>query len=417
MKNLNEKIARQQTRLAVEVLETVGRLVLAERRPADRELQAFFKNRHELGSRDRRFLSESLFSSFRWLGWTRPLGLSPAEGLALSWLLDHTELHTALSAAARPAWGPLGGRSLADQSAAVAAWFPHLPPPRPADLFFPEFAKSFDLPEASEVRLYESLQQRPPVWLRLRNPAFRQTLAEAGRAFREHPALPGALALEAGTALGPLGSTGQYEVQDLASQAVVQSADPAPGSDWWDACAGAFGKALHLADRLGPSGKVLATDVRAEALHEGKKRARTDGIANVRSQLHDVAHDAPFTKQFDGVLVDAPCSGWGTWSRNADARWRSDPRDPAQKRNLQLRMLRNATQCVRPGGRLVYAVCTFTREETTGVLTRFRADVPQFIADPFPHPLTGEPTDGSVQLWPWEGPCDGMFIARWRRIE
>jgi 16S rRNA (cytosine967-C5)-methyltransferase len=155
--------------------------------------------------------------------------------------------------------------------------------------------------------------------------------------------------------------------------------------------------------------------VRAEALHECKKRAHAGGISTIRLQLHDLAKDKPFTKEFDGVLVDAPCSGWGTWSRNPDARWRTDPRDPAQKRNLQVKMLNNAAQCVKSGGTLVYAVCTFTREETIGTLERFLAEHPAFKPDPFAHPLTGAPTDGTLQIWPWEGPGDGMFIVCLRK--
>ena len=166
---------------------------------------------------------------------------------------------------------------------------------------------------------------------------------------------------------------------------------------------------------MGRDGKVFATDVRPEALANCKKRARTDGVRNVRLQEHDLVKDEPFTKEFDGVLIDAPCSGWGTWSRNPDARWRTDPRDPAQKRNLQLRMLHNAAQCVKSGGVLVYAVCTFTTEETTEVIAGFLADHPGFSLDPFSHPFTGTPTDGSIQIWPWDGPGDGMFIARLRR--
>lgn len=225
----------------------------------------------------------------------------------------------------------------------------------------------------------------------------------------------GAISVEAGTSLGKLGHGGQFEVQDVASQAVTLVSAPASGSDWWDACAGAGGKAVHLADFIGQDGKVLATDIRPEALHECKKRSRAGGISIIRMQLHDLAKDAPFTKEFDGVLVDAPCAGWGTWSRNPDARWRSDPRDPAQKRNLQLRMLKNAAQCVKPGGALIYSACTFTREETTEVIERFLLEHPGFALEPFAHPLTGETTNGTLQIWPWEGPGDGMFIARLRR--
>jgi 16S rRNA (cytosine967-C5)-methyltransferase len=272
-----------------------------------------------------------------------------------------------------------------------------------------------DLSAGCEDRFYETLQQRPPTWLRLRSDAFRQVLTDAGIVFQLHPKLMDVVSVEGGVSLGALGHGGQFEVQDIASQAVVRIADPAVGSDWWDACCGAGGKSIQLADRIGPSGKVLATDVRENALRECKKRARTDGIQMIRPQPHNLAENVPFTKEFDGVLVDAPCSGWGTWSRNPDARWRSDPRDPAGKRNLQVRMLTNAAQCVKPGGVLVFAVCTFTREETAEVVERFCAAHPAFTLEGFVNPLTGGKTEGTLQLWPWEGPGDGMFIARFRK--
>ncbi len=415
MKNLNEKIINQQTRLAAEILETLTPHVLEHRHPADRVLLRFFKNRHELGSRDRRFLSECFFSWYRWLGWTKALQLPPLEAAALSWLLDRTDLHVALQGVAKSDWTPLGGKTLDEKRAALAVWFPGVKTLEKADLVFPEFGKSVHFAAGGEDLFYETLQQRPPTWIRLRTEEFKQVLTGANIAFKEHSKAAGAVSIDAGTSLGALAHGGQYEVQDIASQAVTLVAAPAAGSDWWDACAGAGGKTVHLADLIGRDGKVLATDLRTEALHECKKRARAGGIAMIRTQLHDLVKEAPFTKEFDGVLVDAPCSGWGTWSRNPDARWRTDPRDPAQKRNLQVRMLKNAAKCVKSGGVLIYAVCTFTREETVEVIERFLPEHPGFELEPFAHPLTGEPTSGSIQIWPWEGPGDGMFIARLRR--
>jgi 16S rRNA (cytosine967-C5)-methyltransferase len=415
MKTLNEKIIAQQTRLAAEVLETMTPHVLEHRHPADRVLLRFFKNRRELGSRDRRFLSELFFSYFRWLGWTRILKLKPLEAAAFSWLLDRADLHAALQSAAKPGWEPLGGKTLDEKRAALATWFPDVQALEKSSLVLPTLGTSVEIPAGGEDLFYETLQQRPPTWLRLRDAAFKKVLEDASIPYKEHARVPDIISIEGGTSLGALGHGGQFEVQDVASQAVAMVAAPEPGSDWWDACAGAGGKSLQLADLIGPSGKVFATDVREEALHECKKRARAGGIANVRTQLHDLAKDKPFTKQWDGVLVDAPCSGWGTWSRNPDARWRSDPRDPAQKRNLQVKMLHNAAHCVKPGGLLIYAVCTFTREETTGVLERFLAEHPEFVLEPFKHPLMGAPTEGILQIWPWEGPGDGMFMARLRR--
>ena len=425
MKILSDKIIKRQSVIVTEMFEWLNPFVLEKQHPADRVLAQFFKNRHELGSRDRRFLTECFFSYYRWLGWTKPLGLNLLESASLSVHLDQTEIHPALIIKGRD-WQPLGDKTLDEKLAAVRAWFPDFQTLEKTDLVFPEFGKgkqtpdqpvpnlgkSVEFPAGKEELFYETLQQRPPTWLRLRNDIFKKMLSEAGIPFKTHPQLENAVSIPAGRSLGALGHGGQFEVQDIASQAVGAVAAPEKGSDWWDACAGAGGKALQLADLIGSSGKVFATDVREEALANCKKRSRTDGIKNIRLQEHDLAKDAPFTKEWDGVLVDAPCSGWGTWSRNPDARWRTDPRDPAQKRNLQLRMLKNAAQCVKPGGVLIYAVCTFTNEETTEVLSGFLAEHPGFALDPFAHPLTGKPTGGSIQIWPWEGPGDGMFIAR-----
>ena len=425
---LSEKILTRQRQLVTTMTEKLTPYVIEKGHPADRVLARFFKDHRELGSRDRRFLSACFFSYFRWLGWTRPLGLDTLKTITLSVVLDQTEIHPALLTAKND-WEPLGGKTLDEKLAAIREWFPEFQTLEPAepgldafsqvleksDLIFPNIGKSVVLPENSDEIFYETLQTRPPTWLRLRNDDFRKALTDAEIPFEKHPLIPGAVSIPAGRSLGALGSSGQFEVQDIASQAVGVVAAPAVGSDWWDACAGAGGKALQLADAMGRDGKVFATDVRPEALANCKKRARTDGVRNVRLQEHDLAKDEPFTKEFDGVLIDAPCSGWGTWSRNPDARWRTDPRDPAQKRNLQLRMLNNAAQCVKSGGVLVYAVCTFTTEETTEVLEGFLKEHENFVLDPFDHPLTGEPTDGSIQIWPWDGPGDGMFIARLRR--
>ncbi len=428
MKNLSDKIIKRQSIIVTEMLERLLPFVFEKQHPADRVLAQFFKNRRELGSRDRRFLSECFFSYFRWLGWTQPLGLTLLEAAALASHLDQAEVHPALVLEGR-GWMPLGGKTVDEKLAALREWFPDFQTLEKEDLVFPNlgkkveaaslplsmFGKSVNLPDGCEEKFYETLQMRPPTWLRLRNDVFKKMLSEAGIPFEQHPKMENTVSIPAGRSLGALGHGGQFEVQDIASQAVVAAAAPEKGGDWWDACAGAGGKSLQLADLIGRDGKVFATDVRPEALANCKKRSRTDGIRNIRLQEHDLAKADPFTKEWDGVLVDAPCSGWGTWSRNPDARWRTDPRDPAQKRNLQTRLLGNAAKCVKPGGVLLYAVCTFTTEETTEVLERFLADHVEFTPEPFANPLTGEATDGTLQLWPWDGPGDGMFIARLKR--
>ncbi|MFA5689393.1 MAG: RsmB/NOP family class I SAM-dependent RNA methyltransferase [Kiritimatiellales bacterium] len=412
-KQTNEKIYLRQAEILHGLLETLVPQVIEQQKPADRVLAAFFKRRRELGSRDRRFLSECFFSYFRWLGWTNKMDTisNPVEKAALSRMLDGAEIHPALVPFVK-----------VDATETSRLHY--------SDLFPAGFEKHISIPAGREHDFYESLQRRPPVWLRLRSEKFEAVLSAAGIQFRQHPVLHNAIALDAGVSLAALGAGGQYSVQDINSQAVVEIAAPESGSDWWDACAGTGGKSLQLADKIGGAGKVLSTDVRQSALQECKKRARAAGIKNIRTQLHNLAGERGghsclikngrqecLPHLFDGVLVDAPCSGWGTWNRNPDARWRSDLRDPAQKRNLQLRMLDRAAECVKPGGVLVFAVCTFTVAETGEVVAGFLKDHPEFSLAPFINPLTGEQTNGTLQLWPYDGPGSGMFIAKFVKQE
>jgi 16S rRNA (cytosine967-C5)-methyltransferase len=224
---------------------------------------------------------------------------------------------------------------------------------------------------------------------------------------------PGAIACKSGADLPALRRLvgPQFEVQDIASQAVGKVCGPKVGDRWWDVCAGAGGKSLHLADLMQDKGEIIATDLRNSALRELEKRARIAGFSSIRT--HAVATKP--TGLFDGVLVDAPCSGIGTWARNADMRWRTEAKTVADKALLQLKLLDDAAASVRPGGRLVFAVCTVTEPETVGVVRHFQEKHPEFMADPF---LRWDSTMDHVwTIWPWEGPGGGMFIARFRRVE
>jgi 16S rRNA (cytosine967-C5)-methyltransferase len=135
----------------------------------------------------------------------------------------------------------------------------------------------------------------------------------------------------------------------------------------------------------------------------------------IRTRVWDGATASPPADQFDGVLLDAPCSGMGTWHRNPDARWRITGTQIDRLADLQLILLRACATRVRPGGKLIYATCTLTHAENGGLLETFLKDNPDFALHPFPHPLTGVMTTGTLAIHPWEGPCNGMFMARLTR--
>jgi 16S rRNA (cytosine967-C5)-methyltransferase len=425
---LPEKVLRRHAELLSDLIPEFAKLVFEEGRPADTLLNRFLRSHRELGSRDRRFLSQAVFSFFRWYGWTvGKLGLPPSEACLVGAALDTTVLPPSFKylqdqSNLPDGIKPIGNKSVQEKRDALSEWFKDVPDTRPLSLndLLPADLEDVVDPGAVEGCI-ASFQQRPPVWIRSRagTESLVNVLDEQQITGTLHPHVPAALSLDPGINLsGALKKySGQFVVQDISSQCVGLVCTPARGEDWWDCCAGAGGKALHLMDLMELEGKVLATDVRNEALKELKKRARHYGIRNIRTQPFNAVNDEPFRKTFDGVLVDAPCSGWGTWSRNPDARWRTSRKEVTQCANRQLKILSNATWCVKPGGTLVYAVCTFTQPETDEVVMNFLDHHPHFKLAPFTHPLTGEQTDGQLQIWPWDGPGDAMFIARFIRME
>jgi 16S rRNA (cytosine967-C5)-methyltransferase len=203
---------------------------------------------------------------------------------------------------------------------------------------------------------------------------------------------------------------GLWTVQDQASAFVVRVLDPQPGERVYDACAAPGGKALHAAELVGPEGRVLAAD---------RSENRVGLIAASGSRLgldpwllvQDAAN-AAVLGPFDRVLVDAPCSGVGSARRRPELLWRVTKERLSGLAALQLAIVGAAADTVRPGGRLVYAVCTFTRAETDAVcdaLLRRRPDL---------EPIETDGPDGTAvrhRLWPHRHGCDAMFVAVFRR--
>ena len=203
---------------------------------------------------------------------------------------------------------------------------------------------------------------------------------------------------------------GRVTVQDEASAFVARVVDAHPGDRVYDVCAAPGGKALFLAEIVGDDGQVLATDV---------SPTRVGLIANAADRLHRrpllAVQDATIPAvrgAFDGVLVDAPCSGIGSARRRPELLWRVQRRQLAKLSALQLAIASCAADRVAPGKRLVYAVCTFTRAETDAVcdaLVRSRPDL---------QPIETDGPDGPGfrhRLWPHRHGCDGMFVAAFRR--
>ena len=409
----------EQTQAAclLTLLPELDRAVCAERRPADQEFAQLCRAHREWGSRDRRIFGDVLFAWFRWRGWLAELlPARPAAALALAGWLDGL-LHPALRRLAAQANLELSSavpESIVEKARTLSAL---LGVGKKMEQLVPNWTPALlvTTPDISLEKHLAAVQRRPPVWLRIAPAEVAAVLEFFGDRVAEHPPITGAMAIQPPANLpGLRTATGIAAiVQDLASQCVGVICAPHPGERWWDACAGAGGKTLHLAAQMNNTGSILATDIRPAALRELERRVAETGTKIIRTQRIEFV---PAGEIFDGVLVDAPCSGIGTGNRNPDMRWRTTAADVVARAATQRQLLTQVATHVRPGGVLVYAVCTITRTETLDVLSDFLAAHAEFQSERFAHPLTGAPVaDGMAWVWPWDGPCDGMFIARLRR--
>lgn len=196
--------------------------------------------------------------------------------------------------------------------------------------------------------------------------------------------------------------SGDLVVADPASTAAAAALEPQSGDRVLDLAAAPGGKSLHLWDRIGDDGLVVAMDRHPRRAATARRRLERMGV-----QIPWVIGDAaapPFPlASFDRVLLDAPCTGLGTLRRRPEIRHRLDQDSAAEAGRLQRDMLEAALGLVRPGGRLVYSVCTVTPEETVGVVAGLDAHAPSN--------LPGARLDGGVLLAPHLTESDGMFIA------
>jgi 16S rRNA (cytosine967-C5)-methyltransferase len=163
-------------------------------------------------------------------------------------------------------------------------------------------------------------------------------------------------------------------------------------------------------------GLIWASDRAAWRLLRLKRRAARAKVFNYRAVPWNGGSKLPTKTKFDGVLVDAPCSGIGTWQRNPHARWTTTPQDVQELAELQRQLLTHAAATVKPEGKLIYAVCSLTRAETEAVADFCEAQCPNFKPLPLKNPLASSFTPAPrTCLWPQQFGGNGMFIAAWSR--
>jgi len=340
---------------AIELLDIVIAAARDDGAAADTLIARYFKERRYAGSGDRRAVRDLVYRA------VRRHGDPPASGRAA--LVSLADTDPGLAALFD---GSVHGPAPITQDEPRAD--PTLLPRR----IEPELAGLLDAAER------QALLGRAPLHVRAR-PESRAAVCAAWPEAVPIPGTRAGFALPTGLDVerSPLGRSGQVEVQDAGSQIIAQACGAAPGLTVLDLCAGAGGKTLALGADMAGTGRLIAADTARDRLSRLAPRAERAGIAGfVEPLLLDPMREAdalaPLMGACDIVLIDAPCSGSGTWRRNPEARWRLTPARLDRLVALQARLLRVAAPLVKPGGRLVYAVCSLIDREG-------RAQIQQFV--------------------------------------
>jgi 16S rRNA (cytosine967-C5)-methyltransferase len=217
---------------------------------------------------------------------------------------------------------------------------------------------------------------------------------------------------------------GWFQVQDEAAQLITCFLNPQPGEKILDACAGLGGKTFHIAQIMKNKGQIVAMDIDNRKLQEIESEKNRLGISIVSTCRHDL--NEPFRKkefnEFDRILLDAPCSGLGVLRRNPDTKWRASKRDLRRYRERQLRLLDNLAPHIKPGGIIVFAVCSTEPEENEEVVKTFLNKRSNFAIDTDYEKLSF-PSDclvdqnGFMTTFPHRHNMDGFFSVRLKRIK
>ncbi len=410
-------------RLAASI-ELLAAMEAAPRRPADAVANSFFRDRRYIGGGDRRTVSDQVWFVLRhWrrLEWwlQRSGGSATARLLpAAAAVLDGRPAESVQRAFSGGRYAPdtlepaelrvlraLDGHTLEHPEMPEAVRF-EVP-----DWLLPRLQARFGAEIAPEL---DAMTGTAPLDLRVnllrgtREQAI-AALAESDIAAEPTPLSPWGLRVRGRQNVTATAAfrDGLVEIQDEGSQLVAAAVGAAPEMRVLDYCAGAGGKTLTLAMTMQNRGHIVACDVSMARLDGAVRRLRRAGVHNV--ERHLIVPGDKWAKRraasFDRVLVDAPCTGTGTWRRNPDARTRLREQDLEELVAKQAMILRDASRLLRPGGRLVYATCSVLGEENEAQVTRFLAANPAFSLMPA--------ADGAdfLSLTPRSHGTDGFFAA------
>ena len=377
---------------AVEILDEVIASARDDGPPADVIVTRYFKARRYAGSGDRRAVRELVFRAIRRSAEPPASGRAAVLGLAK----DNAGLLELFGQVRGPA--AVAGGEESSPAQVVPAWLePRISP----------------LVDAAE---WPELLERAPLDLRVN-----VARADRDELISEFPGAeptrisPWGLRLAADSRVDdhPAFADGRVEVQDEGSQLIAMACEAQKGMRILDLCAGGGGKALALA-AAAPGAQILATDSNRSRLSKLAPRAQKAG-ATIETRLLNTPNELDMLVDWAGtadvVLVDAPCSGSGTWRRNPEGRWRLTGERLDRLAALQSRLLDIAAEIVRPGGKLVYAVCSILTREGRGQVDEFLARRSSWVGEATP--IDAGRLDGVGRLLtPGHDGTDGFFVAR-----
>lgn len=417
----------------IEILEDIARADA----PADAIIANWFRTHRFAGSKDKRAIREQVYrdlrsgARLRWI--SSALDADPDSARIRTIIASEQEgAGTAQARFDGSAYGPeaLSGDEMAlvarlhgKETGAMPDWVRAECPEELYDLLAAQWPQSV-LEEA------EALNQRAPVdmrvnTMRLNVEAARTALAEAGYECVPTSFSPIGLRGNAHTnfaALEPF-RKGLVDTQDESSQLVSMLVDARPEMKIVDLCAGAGGKALALSAMMENKGEIVACDNSAARLSRMEPRRARLGATNIRTlPVEEGVVPDDLADWADRVLVDAPCTGSGTWRRSPELRWRTTPADIESYAAIQSKLLATAARMVRPGGRLIYAVCSVFNAEGRDIAHDFEIANPGFrrvpIAEVLGPTLGGRlKAKGDLVLTPHRHRTDGMYGAVFERVD
>ena len=380
---------------AIELLDEIIAAAREGGAAADTLIARYFAARRYAGSKDRRAVRELVYAAIRRFGDMPESGRAAMVALA-----DESDEIRALFDGSSHGPAPLNPAEPRATATSVPRWL--------------EERLTASGLDAADIA---SLIDRAPLDLRAnRLKTDADTAARSFADVRRVDGVPDALRLPTGSLVerSSAWNDGLVEIQDAGSQIVTMAALAEPGMQVIDLCAGAGGKALALAAAMGNRGTIVASDIDRARLSRLAPRAERARATIIETRLLDPDREGEafsgWRDRADIVLIDAPCSGTGTWRRNPEARWRLTPARIERLVATQRRLADLGATLVRPGGAMVYIVCSLLDEEGAAQIDRFLADHPYWTVE---DPITqGRPRGQGRRLTPAHDATDGFFVAR-----